>query len=148
MTAPLDLTGRRYGSLEVLKLFRSIKGQRHWVCRCDCGKRTRVRGGNLTSGSSTSCGCARNARPPLYTVPVRGVEMPVTEAADAMGVTPAYIYGLVRKIGLQATREKVAARSATVADREHNRGTATLEHSRDAHALPAGPTDRVLPASG
>jgi len=32
-----------------------------WVCRCDCGNLIEVRSTMLTSGHTTSCGCAKRA---------------------------------------------------------------------------------------
>ena len=33
------------------------KGQRRWLCRCDCGTEKTVLGGNLKRGTTVSCGC-------------------------------------------------------------------------------------------
>ena len=50
-----DLTGKRYGRLEVL--YRDPgKAEVYWVCRCDCGNITSVRSTSLTKGTR-SCGC-------------------------------------------------------------------------------------------
>lgn len=35
----------------------SDKHQALWLCRCDCGKETTVRGSDLRSGGRKSCGC-------------------------------------------------------------------------------------------
>ena len=55
-----DVTGRRYGHLEVLGL--EVGGGRHpqWMCRCDCGGVLKTRGFQLKSGRATSCGCSRH----------------------------------------------------------------------------------------
>lgn len=55
------ILGRRYGRLTALRYdgFYRI-GKRRWamvLCRCDCGKRRRVRANSLSSGNTTSCGC-------------------------------------------------------------------------------------------
>ena len=54
----IDLTGQRFGRLTVIEML--------WVhpytqcrCICDCGKETVVRNAQLTSGKTTSCGCAQ-----------------------------------------------------------------------------------------
>ena len=55
----IDITGRRFGRLTVLKLLRKRASNRQvlWRCRCDCGKLTVVRGDQLRSGHTQSCGC-------------------------------------------------------------------------------------------
>ena len=37
MGALIDLTGRRFGRLTVLRRAASHGSQVHWVCACDCG---------------------------------------------------------------------------------------------------------------
>ena len=55
-----DLTGQRFGELVVIERATTAKGrQTRWFCRCDCGKETIVYAGNLTRGSTKSCGCTR-----------------------------------------------------------------------------------------
>lgn len=56
--------GKKYGKLKVEKPgkpYVSPKGVKmaRWVCRCTCGNTALVHQGSLTSGKSTSCGCAR-----------------------------------------------------------------------------------------
>lgn len=55
----LDLSGRRFGRLTVLKMVPKVLGQKQtkWECLCDCGKSVIVFGGNLVRGNSNSCGC-------------------------------------------------------------------------------------------
>lgn len=54
------LTGQRFGMLVVIAQAESTeKGQRRWVCQCDCGNRTIVLGTNLKKGMTTSCGCKK-----------------------------------------------------------------------------------------
>lgn len=56
-----DITGERYGMLVVIGLHETEKNNgRFWDCRCDCGNIKTIRRCNLTSGSSTSCGCRKN----------------------------------------------------------------------------------------
>ena len=55
-----DLTGQRFGRLDVLR--RSAKsptvgGNAVWLCRCDCGQQAEVRGNSLVSNKTKSCGC-------------------------------------------------------------------------------------------
>jgi hypothetical protein len=55
----IDLTGRRYTRLLVLNRspFQSSPIHAEWLCRCDCGNETLVRGQHLRSGNTKSCGC-------------------------------------------------------------------------------------------
>lgn len=53
-----DKTGLRYGYLIAIKFVRmDWDGAALWLCRCDCGKETIVKGGSLQSGNTKSCGC-------------------------------------------------------------------------------------------
>ena len=53
-----DLTGKRFGRLLVIERAGHNKhGQILWLCKCDCGKVTKVISGSLTDGRTTSCGC-------------------------------------------------------------------------------------------
>lgn len=63
-----DLSGQRFDRLVVVRRaedYVSPKGYVavNWLCRCDCGNYTIVRGCNLKSGASKSCGCERVIRP-------------------------------------------------------------------------------------
>lgn len=63
MSALIDLTGRRFGRLLVLRR----EGTYYyddgfvavplWRCRCDCGRETVVQGPCLRKGTTRSCGC-------------------------------------------------------------------------------------------
>lgn len=61
MTQMIDLTGRRFGKLTVLRHAGSSQtcGFAIWECRCSCGKRTTVIGTNLRRGITKSCGHLR-----------------------------------------------------------------------------------------
>jgi hypothetical protein len=56
----INPTGQRFDRLLVLsESHRTAKGAWYWVCRCDCGKETRVQTQFLMSGRTKSCGCKR-----------------------------------------------------------------------------------------
>lgn len=60
-----SLVGQHYGKLTVLRRGEDyVFGNGHttprWECRCECGREALVRGTALTSGKTTSCGCARS----------------------------------------------------------------------------------------
>lgn len=53
-----DLSGKKFGKLTAIKTDGKDKfGSYMWECVCDCGNKTRVLTGNLSSGHTTSCGC-------------------------------------------------------------------------------------------
>ncbi|MGA2886040.1 MAG: hypothetical protein ABSE80_12945 [Halobacteriota archaeon] len=60
MTKSLDLLGRRFGTLTVIKMGPNTgHSSRTWIVRCDCGVEKGMRGENLMSGNSKNCGCER-----------------------------------------------------------------------------------------
>lgn len=56
----IDLTGKRFGKLTVLKKSSNRGEKVRWLCKCDCGTILEVEGANLKSGHTTSCGCIRS----------------------------------------------------------------------------------------
>jgi len=55
----LELIGKQFGRLTVRsKQGYEKKSQALWNCVCSCGKEVVVRGGNLVSSNTRSCGCA------------------------------------------------------------------------------------------
>ena len=56
----IDMTGRRYGRLTVVRPAEHIPGkQARWECLCDCGNTVSVDGYSLRRGMTSSCGCLR-----------------------------------------------------------------------------------------
>uniref|UniRef100_A0AB39BZA2 HNH endonuclease n=1 Tax=Pakpunavirus sp. TaxID=2833053 RepID=A0AB39BZA2_9CAUD len=53
----LELTGLRFGKLEVLDRVPVERGRSKFFCMCDCGNPTVATGSDLVSGNTTSCGC-------------------------------------------------------------------------------------------
>ena len=54
-----DRTGERYGYLTCTDKWERRNPYIYWLCKCDCGNETWVRGINLTSGQVKSCGCKK-----------------------------------------------------------------------------------------
>ncbi len=53
-----DLTGQPFGLLTVLRQAPSEpSGHKRWICLCACGREKPIRGSNLLSGYTESCGC-------------------------------------------------------------------------------------------
>ena len=57
-----DLTGQKFGHLQVLKFIGTINGNSKYLVKCDCGKEYQIYGNNLTQGYTTSCGCVKESR--------------------------------------------------------------------------------------
>lgn len=59
MTAPLQLTGKRFGRLIVVgrNACNTSAGKSRWDILCDCGEGSTVTGAALVTGDTTSCGC-------------------------------------------------------------------------------------------
>lgn len=67
---PVDLTGRRFGRLLVLRVssVRIYGKQLAWDCQCDCGVIKPLLTSVLNSGSTKSCGCLKKeCKPPVLT---------------------------------------------------------------------------------
>lgn len=62
MGKKIDLTGKRFGQLVVLKevpIEERTSKRVQWYCQCDCGQITKVVTCNLNNGHTQSCGCKR-----------------------------------------------------------------------------------------
>jgi len=56
-----SLIGKRFDRLEVIAQAEStLRGQRQWLCKCDCGNTCIVTTANLNRGHTTSCGCKKS----------------------------------------------------------------------------------------
>jgi len=56
----LDLAGRSFGRLQVIKYIGTSSQGSVWECQCSCGNSTVVVGKCLTSGNTKSCGCQKS----------------------------------------------------------------------------------------
>jgi len=59
MSTFIDLTGQRFCRLVAIRVSeqRGNKNQIKWECKCDCGKKHLVLGGDLRRAHTKSCGC-------------------------------------------------------------------------------------------
>lgn len=58
MSKFIDLTGQKFNKLTAVERLENDNGGIPvWLCKCDCGNFTRVRGKNLKNGAVKSCGC-------------------------------------------------------------------------------------------
>ena len=59
----IDLTGQKFGRLFVQEFAgRDKRSNSYWNCLCACGNTARVRGGDLKTGNTQSCGCVHKDR--------------------------------------------------------------------------------------
>lgn len=54
-----DITGEKFGELEVVKYLYTENGNRYWQCLCSCGNVIEVTTSQLHAGYKKSCGCKR-----------------------------------------------------------------------------------------
>lgn len=54
-----DLTGKRFGRLEVIGMDDKDTRKTYWVCKCDCGNIKSIRSDALIEGKTISCGCRK-----------------------------------------------------------------------------------------
>lgn len=103
----LDLTGKRFGKLEVVAFAGRRRGVALWTCRCDCGQISTASRNNLRSGVTQSCGCGmrcrrpRKTRSPEYQVWVRRVKQDTSfpdfeSFLDSVGQRPSALHCLWR----------------------------------------------------
>ena len=60
MSRLIDIVGEKYNMLTVVeRLPNDRSGSTVWLCKCDCGNYTKVRGKNLKNGAVKSCGCLK-----------------------------------------------------------------------------------------
>ena len=57
-----DLKGKKFGRLFVVSRTQSEDKKPRWLCRCDCGVEKIIRGSDLNSGRTRSCGCLKTER--------------------------------------------------------------------------------------
>lgn len=87
MAKRLQLSGKVFGRLTVVKEGHSTSVGTSWLCLCFCGKEHTVRGANLISGSVTSCGCY--AKEALARGREKALKTVITHGAFINGANPA-----------------------------------------------------------
>jgi hypothetical protein len=61
MRVRIDMTGQRFGALQVVEYAETINRQVYWKCVCDCGKECLKLGIKMRGGETASCGCRQLA---------------------------------------------------------------------------------------
>lgn len=57
MTKLIDLSGKTFGRIFVIRLTEGCGRNKYWDCRCECGTERSIFGGDLKRGTTQSCGC-------------------------------------------------------------------------------------------
>lgn len=60
MGKEIDITGQRFGRLVAVTFVKIEDHRSYWKFICDCGNTTITLKGNVTAGTTQSCGCFRN----------------------------------------------------------------------------------------
>ncbi|MEI6821039.1 MAG: hypothetical protein WCL51_03835, partial [Bacteroidota bacterium] len=69
MSNRIDLTGNKYGRLEVLRPYQTnAEGRLYYTCKCECENETNVRADLLKRGTTKSCGCLKKEAEALSAV--------------------------------------------------------------------------------
>jgi len=53
----INLSGKKFGELTVLRESHTHFGQTYWLCKCSCGNEKSIRMSHLKDGLIRSCGC-------------------------------------------------------------------------------------------
>jgi transcriptional regulator with XRE-family HTH domain len=159
MRPAVNLTGRRFGRLEVVARSGSEeRGKATWTCNCDCGNTAVIVGYNLTRGGTQSCGClvglVRRRQPAtLYD------GLTLAEHAERSGISFSTLDKRVRKYGepfpahLDKTRAEQELR-VFEQDRKNNRrtksrrmGAAAAWHRKDGVIRAPEPVTDIAPGT-
>lgn len=94
----IDITGRKFGRLTVLKFSRMNKARvPYWICRCECSTEKEISGYALRHGRTKSCGCLQ--REPRKKKPVAGLKNQLPDDPSE--------YEPIRLADLKATMKKM-----------------------------------------
>jgi hypothetical protein len=60
MSRLIDLTGKRFNMLTVLRFLEVRNKNAYWECKCDCGNLHAAAGADIKRGQIKSCGCSKS----------------------------------------------------------------------------------------
>ncbi len=85
-----DIVGRKFNKLTVIRRDISNPHNTMWICRCDCGRETRIDRGDLMKGAQKGCGCERtkqnrNTLNPLWQTHVMIIERCTNPKCNSYG---------------------------------------------------------------
>jgi hypothetical protein len=82
------MNGRRYGALVVTGYCSKPRARgAYWFCTCDCGAQKVVRGKNLASGNTVSCGDESKHPRMKWAKEVHGTGATFEEIAKELGIS-------------------------------------------------------------
>ena len=88
--ATVDLVGQKFNKLTVIKRAddyitpKGIKSSQ-WLCECECGNETVVRGSYLKNGNTKSCGCLQKEKAKNNVVNMSGYETEFLKVLERAG---------------------------------------------------------------
>ena len=110
------MIGRRYGALVITGYCSKPRSRgAYWFCACDCGAQKVVRGKNLASGNTVSCGDETKHPRMKWTDEVHGTGATFEEIAQELGISKSLARALFQR-ALRKLRNNIAVISAL---REH-----------------------------
>jgi hypothetical protein len=59
MKKVIDITGKKFGRLTVIRQEYIKNHHVYWFCKCDCGNECVIKGDRIKSGHTKSCGCLK-----------------------------------------------------------------------------------------
>jgi hypothetical protein len=62
----LDLKGKKFGRLTVLRIAKLANHYFWWWCKCECGNIKSIRGSRIACGNTKSCGCIRREKSRIH----------------------------------------------------------------------------------
>lgn len=68
----VDLTGKTFGRLTVIKRVNNRHNRVWWLCKCSCGNLTESPGYSLKCGDTKSCGCLTKTTPHINFIDITG----------------------------------------------------------------------------
>lgn len=143
----VDLTGRVFGSLEVIRQSEAMSKYRGvlWICKCSCGKEVEITSNGLTSGNNKTCGDRRvhYRSPRVGELPINHINYIRNNAIKRnlpFNLEPQYLWDLFlkqnRKCALSG--EPLVFTQAHYAEGKHPETTASLDRIDNNEGYVAG----------
>lgn len=136
MPKTIELSGKRFGELVVVRQNGKFGNHKLWLCQCDCGNTKLSIGRNLTKGYTKSCGC-RKTRSRAVDIGQKYNRLTAIERSGSLGGEPAFKFkcdcGVEKIIIAQAVRRGLV-KSCGCFRKEHCAEITKLGPGRDGKA--------------